>query len=88
MLTVPLSGLRQSPLNGKSSPKQQDTMAVAERKHIVTMLDQTNWVLAGPQETAARLGMKRSTLQYRMDKLEISRATRSARNPLVSYGEQ
>jgi formate hydrogenlyase transcriptional activator len=43
----------------------------AERKQIVTALEQTNWTVAGPNGAAARLGMKRSTLQSRMQKLGI-----------------
>jgi formate hydrogenlyase transcriptional activator len=41
-------------------------------------LEETNWVLSGPIGAAARLGMKRSTLQYRMGKLGISRVPSSA----------
>jgi transcriptional regulator with GAF, ATPase, and Fis domain len=36
-------------------------------------LEETNWVLGGPKGAAARLGMKRATLQHRMRKLGISR---------------
>ncbi|ULA64827.1 MAG: GAF domain-containing protein [Nitrospira sp.] len=52
------------------------TLAEAERTHIVQILSQTNWVLAGKQGAATRLGMKRSTLQHRMKKLGISRPPR------------
>jgi formate hydrogenlyase transcriptional activator len=45
----------------------------AERVHIVKVLNQTNWVVAGPNGAAIRLGMKRSTLQVRMQKLGITR---------------
>jgi formate hydrogenlyase transcriptional activator len=45
----------------------------AERQHILHMLEETNWVVAGPHGAAVRLGMKRSTLQFRMQKLGISR---------------
>jgi formate hydrogenlyase transcriptional activator len=37
------------------------------------MLRETNWVLGGPKGAAARLGMKRSTLHWKMKKLGISR---------------
>ncbi len=59
--------------NGKEAPL---TLADAERTHIVQVLSQTNWVLAGKQGAATRLGMKRSTLQHRMKKLGISRPPR------------
>jgi formate hydrogenlyase transcriptional activator len=49
----------------------------AERKHILTALEQANWIVAGPNGAAAQLGVKRSTLQSRMQKLgiRISRTT-------------
>jgi formate hydrogenlyase transcriptional activator len=37
------------------------------------VLAETNWVLGGPNGAAVRLGMKRSTLQFRMHKLGILR---------------
>jgi formate hydrogenlyase transcriptional activator len=43
----------------------------AERQQIVAALEQTNWTVAGPNGAAARLGIKRSTLQSRMQKLDI-----------------
>ena len=49
------------------------TLADAERTHIIETLGQTNWILAGMHGAAARLGMKRSTLQHRMKKLGIHR---------------
>jgi formate hydrogenlyase transcriptional activator len=45
----------------------------AERQHILRALEETQWVVAGPHGAAARLGMKRSTLQFRMQKLGLSR---------------
>ncbi|MBM4126275.1 MAG: GAF domain-containing protein [Nitrospira sp.] len=55
------------------------TLADAERVHIVETLRQTKGVLAGKHGAAARLGMKRSTLQHRMKKLGIRQA--SAHSP-------
>ncbi len=52
------------------------TMAEAERAHILAMLAQANWVVAGKEGAAAQLGMKRSTLQHRMKKLGIHRPPR------------
>lgn len=43
----------------------------AERERIVTALEEANWIVAGPKGAAARLGIKRSTLQWRMQKLRI-----------------
>jgi formate hydrogenlyase transcriptional activator len=53
------------------------TLEEVEKKHIVAVLEQTNWVFAGPNGAAARLGLKRPTLQFRMQKLGISRPPRS-----------
>jgi formate hydrogenlyase transcriptional activator len=52
------------------------TLEDAERDHIRKTLEQTRWVVSGPNGAAARLGIKRSTLYFRMQKLGISRSTR------------
>jgi formate hydrogenlyase transcriptional activator len=49
------------------------TLAEAEREHILGALRESGWVVGGPKGAAARLGMKRSTLQKKMTKLGISR---------------
>jgi formate hydrogenlyase transcriptional activator len=49
------------------------TLLDAEREHIVGALAATGWVVGGPRGAAARLGMKRSTLQKKMQKLGIVR---------------
>jgi formate hydrogenlyase transcriptional activator len=48
-------------------------LADAEREHILGVLRETGWVLGGPNGAAASLGLKRSTLQWKMKKLGISR---------------
>jgi formate hydrogenlyase transcriptional activator len=48
-----------------------------ERDHIVRALDASNWVVGGRQGAAQRLGMKRTSLVYRMQKLGISKPARS-----------
>jgi formate hydrogenlyase transcriptional activator len=50
------------------------TLEAAEREHILRALKETNWIVGGPAGAAARLGMKRTTLQSRMKNLGISRA--------------
>ena len=45
-----------------------------ERERIVRVLDESDWVVGGPNGAAARLGLKRTSLVYRMQKLGISRA--------------
>jgi formate hydrogenlyase transcriptional activator len=43
----------------------------AERRQILAALDQASWTISGPNGAAALLGMKRSTLQSRIQKLGI-----------------
>jgi formate hydrogenlyase transcriptional activator len=69
-LFVPLSELKHQPLSGNGAPT---TMEEAERDHILKALRETNWTIGGAAGAAARLGMKRTTLQSRMQKLGISR---------------
>ena len=79
-----------SPLaNLQSAPEAESLGAItledAERDHIRKTLEQTRWVVAGPKGAAARLGIKRSTLYFRMQKLGISRSKKdllpSQQNP-------
>jgi formate hydrogenlyase transcriptional activator len=56
-------------------PTSGSTLAEAERDHITAVLRETGWVLGGPNGAAARLAMKRTTLQSKMKKLGISRPT-------------
>jgi formate hydrogenlyase transcriptional activator len=72
VLEVPLEELKRSAksaidLNGAT------TLEAVEREHILQVLQDTNWVIAGPAGAAARLGMKRTTLNTRIRKLGITR---------------
>jgi formate hydrogenlyase transcriptional activator len=51
-----------------------------ERDHILRALDVSNWVVGGSNGAAARLGMKRTSLVYRMQKLRIGRPARFPKN--------
>ncbi len=55
----------------------QEMLEEAERNQILCALEEANGVVAGPNGAAARLGVKRSTLQLRMQKLGI-RVSRTA----------
>lgn len=57
------------------SSEYGEELADVTRAHIVRVLESVNWVVAGANGAAARLGMKRSTLLFRMQKLGIERPT-------------
>jgi len=48
-------------------------LAEVERDHILRALEASDWVIGGRNGAAAHLGMKRTSLVYRMKKLRISR---------------
>lgn len=52
-----------------------DSLECAQRQHILHVLEECHWVIAGPSGAAARLGMKRTSLQYKLQKLGIGRRT-------------
>jgi formate hydrogenlyase transcriptional activator len=81
VLNVPLRDLQSQPqaavpanstANGR--PRKIETLEDVERRHVLETLDATDWVVGGPKGAAVMLGLKRSTLQVRMEKLGIRRA--------------
>jgi len=54
-----------------SAPRLADA-SEAERQKIIRILQETNGIVAGPRGAAARLGLKRTTLLSRMQRLGIS----------------
>jgi formate hydrogenlyase transcriptional activator len=72
----PISVPRQAgvPLTGLDS---MTGLQEVERDHIIRALEASNWVVGGRNGAAARLGMKRTSLVYRMQKLSIRRPERS-----------
>jgi formate hydrogenlyase transcriptional activator len=77
VLKIPLDNLKpRSATNGNGSTNHAVTLEEMEKRHILTVLEQTNWVLGGPNGAAAILGLKRPTLQFRMQKLGLSRPGR------------
>ena len=55
-----------------AEPARANTLADAERAHIIATLSETNWVIGGPRGAAAQLGLPRTTLLARMQRLEIA----------------
>ena len=67
-LCVPLAELRPQP----ESAEPDGTLQTTDREHIIRVLRQTRGVLSGPHGAAARLGLPRTTLQSKMQKLGIN----------------
>jgi formate hydrogenlyase transcriptional activator len=70
ILRPPLSSLK---ADATTVSEEAVTLEEAERDHIRKTLEYTRWIVAGPNGAAARLGIKRSTLYFRMQRLGISR---------------
>ena len=75
-LFVPTEALAPRQPMPAAAAGQPETLLETDRRHILAALQASDWVLSGPAGAAARLGMKRSTLQFRMRKLGIERAGR------------
>jgi formate hydrogenlyase transcriptional activator len=83
-LQLPVGGLEQTDEIDSPEPT---TLAEVERDHIRKTLVETNWVIAGPTGAARRLGLTRSTLYWRMQKLGISRASQVAGSMIMTVRE-
>jgi formate hydrogenlyase transcriptional activator len=81
----PVLQLSSRDLKSRISPGQNtdrhQTLEEVERSHILKTLKETTWVLSGPSGAAARLGLNRSTLYFRMKKLGIVRSVDSNSDP-------
>lgn len=72
VLRAPLAELR-VPTNDPAAVRRDLTLETAEREHILRILRESGGVISGPRGAATRLGLKRTTLQSKMQKLHISR---------------
>ena len=70
----------------RSEKSTDSTLEAVERAHILSTLHGTGWVVGGPNGAAAVLGMNRSTLQFRMKRLGISRPRAARAVAAVSAG--
>ncbi len=70
VLRVPLAELR-PPYESRGAA--ETTLEKVQREHIIRVLRETSGVVAGLHGAAARLGMKRTTLQSKMQRLGITR---------------
>jgi formate hydrogenlyase transcriptional activator len=69
-----------------AAPVSTKTLADAERAHITATLDKTNWVIGGRNGAAAQLGLPRTTLLARMQRLGISSGATRRRSGQVIQG--
>jgi formate hydrogenlyase transcriptional activator len=72
-LQIPVGDLKVVPGQNHEPAADHVSLAEAEREHILRALRAADWVLGGASGAAARLGMKRTTLQSKMKKLGIAR---------------
>jgi len=68
-LQAPLSELARETI--QSSQTRLSSLDEMEREHVLRALKESNWITGGPKGAAAKLGMKRTTLAYRIRKLGI-----------------
>jgi formate hydrogenlyase transcriptional activator len=61
------------------------TLADAERAHIVATLRETNWVVGGPGGAAARLGLPRTSLIARMQRLGLGKNPTANERPPAQH---
>jgi len=80
-----LGGAASDLSSAATGPGGMRTLADAEREHITAALRASNWVVGGPNGAAAHLGLPRTTLMGRMQRLGISSAV-SRRRPGPSIG--
>jgi formate hydrogenlyase transcriptional activator len=78
-LCAPTSELEQSSIY-KGSTVRLNGLEEVQRDHILKALEASNWVVGGRNGAAEQLGMKRTSLVYRMRKLRINRHAHSQRN--------
>lgn len=77
-LQIPISELQ---MERRPATVQPATLEAIEREQILLVLDETRWVIGGPAGAAARLGLKRTTLQSKMQRLGISRPDNPSPDP-------
>lgn len=70
VLRVPLEEIRGH--NETSSDQEDHTLGNTERQHIIRILRETHGVISGTNGAAQRLGLKRTTLQSKMQRLGIT----------------
>jgi formate hydrogenlyase transcriptional activator len=74
VLQPPIAELKVAPAPAASTPstaRTSNSLDDAQREHIVQVLREARWVLGGSNGAAARMGIPRTTLIYKMRRLGI-----------------
>ena len=74
VLYVPLAELETAEEEGEDKETESPTLHAAEREHILRVLRETKGQIGGDDGAAARLGLKRTTLNSKIKKLGIERS--------------
>jgi transcriptional regulator with GAF, ATPase, and Fis domain len=59
--------------DARPAPAGLGTLEEVERAHVLAVLESTGWRVSGADGAAERLGLRPTTLEYRMKKLRIER---------------
>jgi len=73
VLYAPLAELERRGEDEQDAGPENPTLQEAEREHILRVLRETKGQIGGPDGAAARLGLKRTTLNSKLKKLGIDR---------------
>jgi len=68
--------------HSETSPSAEDSLESTEREHIIRVLRQTGGTISGHTGAARRLGLKRTTLQSKMQRLGITHQDYSGNKPV------
>jgi formate hydrogenlyase transcriptional activator len=74
VLYVPLAELETSAAEEEGALAESPTLQTAEREHILRVLREAKGQIGGDDGAAARLGLKRTTLNSKLKKLGIERS--------------
>jgi transcriptional regulator with GAF, ATPase, and Fis domain len=79
-LNIPEEEIRTAARSTEPGPAAPATLEDAERETIISALRRAGGVIGGPNGAAAQLGLKRTTLNFKMRKLGITRDLRFVKN--------
>ena len=80
------------PLRVDSPPRpahdEDETLEGVERAYVARVLEETGWVIGGPRGAAARLGLKRTTLQSMLKRFGLSLPRDAAKSAFHAYASR